>query len=268
MNEIEVSEEIERQALLGWYEAAAQLDLSGYDWRLENIGDARCSVSSTEPSILINRVLRLGSEVRPTIEQLVEIRRLYSEAGVPRFFLHVVPDRLGPGGEELLSAAGYQRYRGWMKFVRGTGELPAATSDLTVRRIGPEHAADFAAIAAPAFDITARSEPVIAALVRDPHWHLFMSFEGARPAGTGAIYILGQAAYTDWAATHPDFRRRGSQSAILKMRVREALDAGCTTIVTMTGEAAPGDQQHSYRNILKAGFTEAYLRENWIPADD
>jgi hypothetical protein len=35
----------------------------------------------------------------------------------------------------------------------------------------------------------------------------------------------------------------------------------------MTGEAVPGDKQHSYRNIQKAGFKEAYLRENWIPTD-
>lgn len=265
MHDIEITEEIEQQALLGWHEAASQIEPPGYDWRIERIGDALCSVSSTEPSILINRVLGLGSEARPTIEQLVEIRNIYDDAGVSRFFLHVVPDRLGTDAEELVTAAGCEKHRGWMKFVRGPGDLPAAKSDLTVRRIGPEDAADFAAIAAPAFDITARSEPAIAALANDSHWHLYMSFDGTCPAGTGAIYIRGQAAYTDWAATHPDFRRRGSQSVILRARVREALKAGCTTIVTMTGEAVDGDPQHSYRNILKAGFSEAYLRENWIP---
>jgi GNAT superfamily N-acetyltransferase len=265
MDDLALSEDIEQQALLAWFEVASPL--SGYEWRIERIGDALCSVSSSEPSILINRVLGLGSESKPTIEQLVEIRECYSKAGVTRFFLHVVPDRLGPDAEELLTAAGYIKYRGWMKFVRGPGDLPVASSGLAVRRIGPADAADFAAIAAPAFDITAISEPAIAALTNDPHWHLFMSFEGTRPAGTGAIYIRGQAAYTDWAATHPDFRRRGSQSAILKARIREALDAGCTTIVTMTGEAVDGDPQHSYSNILRSGFSEAYLRENWIPAD-
>ena len=47
--------------------------------------------------------------------------------------------------------------------------------------------------------------------------------------------------------------------------IRAALDAGCTSLVTMTGESVPGDEQHSYRNIERAGFEEAYLRENWIP---
>ena len=74
--------------------------------------------------------------------------------------------------------------------------------------------------------------------------------------------------YLDFGATHPDYRRRGSQTGVLNTRIRDALDAGCTSIVTMTGEAVPGDDQHSYRNIARAGFSEAYLRENWIPAID
>ena len=48
-------------------------------------------------------------------------------------------------------------------------------------------------------------------------------------------------------------------------RLRFALEAGCTTITTSTGEAVPGDPQHSYGNIVKSGFAEAYLRENWVP---
>jgi GNAT superfamily N-acetyltransferase len=93
-----------------------------------------------------------------------------------------------------------------------------------------------------------------------------MSFEGNRPAGTGGVYVRGDSAYLDWGATHPDFRRRGSQTAILNARVQFAFSMGCKMVVTMTGEAVPGDPQHSYSNILKTGFTEAYLRENWVPA--
>ena len=44
-----------------------------------------------------------------------------------------------------------------------------------------------------------------------------------------------------------------------------AADMGCKNLYTMTGEAVPDDPQHSYSNILRAGFEEAYLRENWVP---
>ena len=260
-------ERVELQALLGWYQATTAARLSEYDWRLVEIGDALCSVSSTERSILVNRVLGLGSETAPTIEQLTEIRELYREAGVSRFFLHVVPELVGPDREELLTAAGYRRHRGWMKFTRGSGEVREPRTDLTVRLIGIEEVAEFASIVAPAFDMSPACEPALVTLIDDPHWHLYMSFTGERPAGTGALYVRDGIGYLDWASTHPDFRRRGSQTAILGARLHHAFDAGCKTVVTMTGEAVPDDSQHSYSNILRAGFSEAYLRENWVPAD-
>lgn len=260
-------EQVERQALQGWHKAVAAVGLPAFDWRLIEIGDALCSVSSTEPSILVNRVLSLGSKAAPTLDQLIEIRELYRQANVARFFLHVIPEIAGPNIGELLTAAGYRRHRGWMKFTRGRGEVKESQTDLTIRSIGPEEAADFAAIVAPSFDMSRASEPALTALGDDPRWHLFMSFSDRRPAGTGAVYINDGFGYLDWGSTHPDFRRRGSQSAILGARLRYAFAAGCETIVTMTGEAVPGDPQHSYSNILRAGFVEAYLRENWVPGD-
>lgn len=265
--EVQLTETIERQALLGWFEAASKLDLAGIDWNLKQVGDALCSVSATEPSILINRVLGFGSQATPTREQLDEIQGLYRDAGVSRFFLHILPQVLSPETEALLNDAGFRRHRGWMKFTRDDAEVDAIDTELTIRQVGPDEAADFAGIVGPAFDIGPAFEPALAALANDPNWHLYMSFDGTRPAGTGGLYIHGKNAYTDWGATHREFRRRGSQTAILNARIRHALDAGCTMIATMTGEAVPGDPQHSYSNILKRGFSEACLRQNWIPGN-
>jgi GNAT superfamily N-acetyltransferase len=258
---------IEQQAMLAWHAAATAAKLPGYDWRIVEIGDALCSVSSTEPSILVNRVLGLGSHGAPTREQLIEIRQLYRDSGISRFFLHVVPDHVGPNREELLTAAGYRRHRGWMKFTRGPGDIREPHTDLHVRRAARADAADFAAIVAPAFDMSPQCEPAIAALADDPDWRLYMTTAGERAAGTGALYLRDGIGYLDFGSTHPDFRCRGGQTALLSARLRDAFDQGCHTVVTMTGEAVPGDPQHSYGNILKAGFAEAYLRENWIPAE-
>jgi len=257
-------EEIERYALQGWLDAAVKCTSSTVNWKAQHVGAAQCFLSSSEPSILVNRVLNIQPDI--TIDELVEIRELYESAGIARFFLHVIPDVLGADREQLLTAAGYRRYRGWMKFCRGVAGIKPVTSDLSTRRIGTENAADFAAIVGNAFDFQATFQAVIAAVIDDPNWHTYMSFSGATPVGTGGLYIRDGVAYLDFGATHPDYRRRGAQTAVLNTRIRAALDAGCTSIVTMTGEAVPGDEQHSYRNILKAGFEEAYLRENWIPA--
>ena len=263
----DISERTEARALQAWHQAYRESGITGYDWRLEQVGDALCSVSSSDPSILLNRVLQLGSEGAPGEEQLREIRALYTDAGIERFFLHVVPAWKSDQTDALLRQAGFRKYRGWMKFVFGPGEVRPADTDLDIRPVGPQDGEAFAAIAVPAFDMLDVSLPVVALLPGVSGQQAYMSFDGDTPAGTGAIFIDGSTAALDWGATHPDFRRRGGQTAVLGRRIRYALDNGCDTICTMTGEAVPGDKQHSYSNILKNGFEEAYLRENWIPAD-
>lgn len=265
MRSCDISEQTETRALQAWHAAFVDAGIDAYDWRLERIGDALCSVSSSDPSILINRVLDLGSGGPPSAAQLVEIRRLYEESGVERFFLHVVPERKVAETDHALTAAGYRKYRGWMKFVRGAGDVRKAATDLEIRPVGLEFGEAFAAIAAPAFDMLPRSEPVIALLPGVVGQRAFMSFAGDRPAGTGVVFVDGESAALDWGATHPDFRQRGGQTALLGERLRFALRQGCNMICTMTGEAVPGDPQHSYNNITKNGFEEAYLRENWVP---
>jgi len=261
-----IAERTETRALRAWHAVFAAAGMPAYDWRLEAVGDALCSVSASEPSILMNRVLELGSSGPPDEAQLRAIRRLYDDAGVRRFFLHVVPERKGPDTDALLAAAGYEKYRGWMKFSRGAGEVREPSTDLDVRPVGADFGDAFAAIAVPAFDMLPVSEPVVALLPGVPGQATFMSFDGDRPAGTGAVFIDGDSAQLDWGATHPDFRRRGGQTAVLSARIRFALEQGCRSICTMTGEAVPGDPQHSYSNIQKSGFAEAYLRENWVPS--
>lgn len=261
-----LSEVIESQALEAWFRAAAAAEEGTFRWTRLRQGDAICYASATEPSILVNRVLGIGSEYRPTLDQLTNIQRLYTNAGISRFFLHVIPDQIGDDHAELLSAAGYEKYRGWMKFERGQGDVGDIATDLAIGRIGPEHAGAFASIAGDAFDFTADFQPALAALANDHNWHLYMGFAGDTPACTGGLYMKDGVGYLDFGATHPDYRRRGGQTSLLNTRIRAALDAGCSSIVTMTGEAVPGDEQHSYHNIQRAGFKGAYLRENWIPA--
>ena len=266
MGSCDSTERVESEALRAWHAAFVDARIPGYDWRIERVGDALCSVCSSDPSILLNRVLDLGVSGPPNRQTLRDIRRVYGDAGVSRFFLHIVPGRKGPDTDERLVATGYQKYRGWMKFRRGPGEVRTPDTDLDIRPVGPEYGAEFAAIAAPAFDMSNASQPVVALLPGVDQYHAFMSFDGDRPAGTGVIFVDDRVGYLDWGATHPDFRRRGGQTALLSTRLLFAFDSGCTTVTTATGEAVPGDPQHSYSNIVKAGFSEAYLRENWVPA--
>jgi ribosomal protein S18 acetylase RimI-like enzyme len=57
------------------------------------------------------------------------------------------------------------------------------------------------------------------------------------------------------AATHPQHRRRGVQSALLATRVRAAAAAGCDVAVVTT---QPGSKSHE--NVQRQGFELLYTR--------
>lgn len=235
---------------------------------LHPIGDGTASVAAALPAsaIVVNRVLGcgLGRPFEPGWIGAAAAR--YRAAGVPRFFFQLHPDASNPGIARHFAAAGLERTRGWQKFSRGRDEpVEARPTDLVTREIGPGHGADFARIACAAFDLGAAAEPWIARLPGAPGFHAFMTFDGGRPAGCGALFVRGDAAWTDFGATDPGFRGRGVQGANLAARVRFALERGCRALHTCTGEAVPGEPQHSWNNILRCGFRATYPRENYAP---
>lgn len=215
---------------------------------------------------MLNRTVGLGTLEPLTEERLRRVVDTYGKHGIYRYFLHVHPRTLDDAPERLLSSLGLARARAWRKFRRGMQAVEDAVCSLRVERIGAKHANVFGRIAAEAFGLPPAAAEGIASLVGDPRWHLFMTFDGDTPAGTGGVFVDGSWAWCEYGATAPSFRRRGGQAALMRARIRVALAAGCEHIGTETGEPAPGDPQHSYRNILRCGFEEAELRENWIPA--
>jgi hypothetical protein len=86
-----------------------------------------------------------------------------------------------------------------------------------------------------------------------------------RAVGTGALFMDGDVAYTDFGATRPGFRGRGAQVANLAHRTRAALEAGARRIHTCTGVAVEGEAQHSYGNIKRCGFIETHVRHTRAP---
>lgn len=261
------SEEIERLALQDLHacvtpELRAKLGIKG-----EKVGGGFVSVASRLPAsaIVINRAIGLGlgaSETEATVRRVVEC---YTEPRVARFFVQVHPEAQPPNLSQMLEAHGLVKARGWQKFSRGRDPVPAPRTDLQVKLIDVEHAAASAKIACDGFDLGDEAQPWIALLPTRGRWRVFMSFDGDRPAGTGAVFIDGDTAWTDFGATAPAFRKRGAQSALLAARVQFALDHGCKQIFTCTGEEVPGDPQHSYSNIMRCGFKETYVRANYAP---
>jgi GNAT superfamily N-acetyltransferase len=163
-----------------------------------------------------------------------------------------------------LAARGYTEGYAWMKFERDADPGASAPTDLRIEQVGPAGAFHFASVVAGGFGMPPAMARWLAALPGRPGWHCLVAYDGDTPVGGGALFVAGETGWLGLGATLPEARGRGAQSAILAERIALAARAGCTTVTTETGVRQEGRPERSYRNILRAGFREAYVRPNWV----
>jgi GNAT superfamily N-acetyltransferase len=87
-------------------------------------------------------------------------------------------------------------------------------------------------------------------------WRGYLAWVDGAPAGGATLRIDGAIAQFVGAGTIPRFRRRGVQTALLRLRLREAADSGCSVAVIAT---PPGSK--SQQNAQREGFTLLYARQ-------
>ena len=87
--------------------------------------------------------------------------------------------------------------------------------------------------------------------------YFLAEFEG-KPGAAGVLSLHDGVALFGGAATTPELRRRGLQSALLQARMRYASDHGCD-LAAMAAEAGSASQ----RNAERKGFRIAYTRTKW-----
>jgi hypothetical protein len=142
--------------------------------------------------------------------------------------------------------------------------LENVKSELTVSKIDGSNAIDFAKIVCDSFDWGDECIPWIAATVGRDNWYHYIAFDGDIPVATGAFYKHNAYAWIDFAATIEKYRGKGAQAIISKMRIDDIIEVGCKTIVVETAQQTEKHSAPSYRNMLRYGFQEAYVRPNYI----
>lgn len=182
-----------------------------------------------------------------------------------RAYVPVAP--AAPSTEEVeswLRAHGYEPGYSWMKFVRDAHPPRFAAPEIEVLELRSGEEAPFGAIAAAGFGLPAWGAEFFAHLPGRPGWHCYVARIDGRSQACAAMLIDGDVAEFGIAATLEPARGRGAQLALLHRRIADAAAAGCETLFVETGERIPDRPSASYRNILRAGFEEAYLRPNWV----
>jgi GNAT superfamily N-acetyltransferase len=182
--------------------------------------------------------------------------------------LEIDLDSLGDPQRGELAALGLARLwpvAGLRIDLRALPPVPA--SIVSVRAVLPPEAETFGALAVRAYgfsddrDAHTRTWTAYCALGRARCF--FAEIDGV-PCAIGLLVVLGDEALVDGAATLPEHRGQGCQTALLAHRLRAARAAGASVAISRTASGSP-----SQRNLERAGFRVYRRMEVWgEPGDE
>jgi GNAT superfamily N-acetyltransferase len=236
---------------------------------LRNFGPIQASVVADLPEVrMLNLVL--GATEPGAVERghLAEALDWTESHGVDCY----VPVKPGTPGaraaEELLKSRGYELGYAWMKFVRdpSPSDLPEPEG-VEVVELAAGEGEPLGRIGAKGFDLPPWAAVLFGNLPGREGWRCYAAEIEGEPQACAAMLIHNGVAEFGIAATLEAARGRGCQTALLHRRIEDARTAGCHTLFVETGEHTADRPSASYRNILRAGFREAYLRPNWRRRD-
>ena len=232
--------------------------------RLEIGGGVAVSSKVGDDIILFDRALGFGFD-EPLAEDVVEaVAGFFRDRARPRSSIQLAPSVATPEAVGWLRDRGYLPGRRWVKLWHDVRTLPLMRSSLRVERIDATRADDFVKIGIQVFELASTLDPFVRAVIGRPGWSHYLAFDADRPVATAAMYVTDDVAWLGFGATLEDARGRGGQSALFAARLRDAADLGCRWAVVETGEeTAEFPVNHSYRNMVRAGFRLAYARQNY-----
>jgi hypothetical protein len=99
-------------------------------------------------------------------------------------------------------------------------------------------------------------------VVGRPGWTLVLARDGDDVAGGAALFLADGVGWLGIGGTRPAFRGKGAQNALIAARIEHGRALGAQAFTTETGALVDDRPSGSYRNILRGGFVEAYLRPN------
>jgi hypothetical protein len=247
-----------------WEAAPAEL-AAEHGIELRHFGPLQVSVIADLPELgMLNLILGAGERGAVADGHLAAAAEWMAARGVAAYVpvTPAAPD--ATTAEDWLAAHGFGEAYAWMKFVRDAHPPRfKAPEDVEVVELGDDREAPFGTIAAIGFGLPAWASGLFAHLPRRAGWRCYVARLGGEAQACAAMSIHDGIAEFGIAATLETARGRGCQLALLRRRILDAAEAGCHTLFVETGERVPGRPAASYRNILRAGFEEAYLRPNW-----
>ena len=266
-DEVIALERAEIEAICDLYRATGPAAARAAGLSIEDLGVARITAASRVDVLALNRAIGLGLGVPPSGADVDRVLERFRALGSPRFFIPVAPVAGADAVAGLLEARGLRSYNNWMRLRRSiTAKLPddARSPSVEIRRIGVDQADVFSEIVATAFQYPPEISPLAGQAVGRPNWTHYLGYEGGRPVACAAMRVEGEAAWFGFAATLPEARGRGAQTALVRRRLADARAAGCRWVSVETAEQTGSRDAPSFRNLTRLGFEVAYRRPNYL----
>jgi hypothetical protein len=216
--------------------------------------------------LLFNRLVGCGVSGAAGRDALLDAVRRLRDTGVRNYGVQLSPAAQPPAIREWLGESGLAPRDRWAKMYRRDEPAAAVHTDLRIDAVRPGQAETFAEVVTGGFGMPASFRPWLAATVGRPQWRHYLAWNGEDPVAGAALFIAGDVGWLGVASTLPPARRRGAQGALMARRIEDGRALGCRWFVTETGEDTPARPNPSYRNMIRAGFTFAYHRENFMAA--
>jgi GNAT superfamily N-acetyltransferase len=236
------------------------------------VGSVLALAIREDPSRFFNRAGGFGAGEPVTVDVLAQVREFYREQGLLQGAFMIAPPLLPPDWAATAAKLNLTKGSRYAKLgcdietaLSAADGVAALDPRLRVGLVEPRQAHEWAAVMMTTYGFTMSDMADMAtSCVGRPNWQQYAVREGEQIIAVGSIFINGECADMFGAATLPEGRGRGAQSALLTVRARAAQTAGCRWLVAETGAEGPGDHNTSLRNMLRAGFEPLYERVTWL----
>lgn len=261
-------EEVESEAWLDLFEAAPPVYAASSEVSHERFMGAGALAHRTVPITEFNRLIAGGtSSTWAEGEFLAAVDWLQRQAA-SNWAIQIAPGTELYQVREWAAASGLKPAgTGWAKWYYQSSEIirREIVSDFEIAAVGKAHGLDFGSVVQQGFGLPESTVPWFSALAGRPNWHTYLAFDKGRAVAAAAMFIKGRLAWMGVDTTLDGAKSRGAQRSLIARRLSDGIVAGVLgfTAETANPPTEDGDGYPSFRNYRKAGFSLAYVRQNY-----
>jgi GNAT superfamily N-acetyltransferase len=265
-------EKAEAETYADFEDAAPPATLAALGTVQLRIGGGTVLAMANDPSGFWSKTVGLGFDEPVSAALLRRVFEFYQEHGVSAATVQIAPEAMPVDWADICAelnisgpASSWVKLAGDMDIVAESSQAAARLdAGLRVERVPPSRAREWAEVMWTVFGLPGGPQLDMAiASVGRQGWHSFAVVDGKAIVATAALHVVSEIGHLFGAATLPEARGRGAQSALIAARAIAAREAQCALLMGETGAEGPGEHNFSLHNMLRAGLSVRYNRQNW-----